>query len=198
MPGQRGIDIVEQAGTHHEGFARATLLARAAIIANGSWKIVRLHILGKGDRRHQRTDAKQVVAAAMSCGTVDHGFMRSYICDLAHAGQRVEFPQEGDDGLTGTKIADEGRIHARNSAPHGETIVFKRPCENFRRTRLLEFQFGKIPDAVAELREIRLHHLDRFGDRHHGLMIHGMSSHCNSPFRQGVAHRPAIGRRTML
>ncbi|MNZ85643.1 hypothetical protein D3C78_1044420 [compost metagenome] len=100
-----------------------------------------------------------------------------HIGQLTHAGQRIEFAEEGDDRLAAAEFADEGRFHACHAAANRKAIFLKRCSQNAGRLPFFEFQLGKIPDTVAQGGEIGLHRLDFGGNRHHGITVHGLSSH---------------------
>ena len=66
MPGQDGVDIVEQAGVEHIDFAAAAFFGRRAVVAEGSIDAFRLHLLFNRDGGESGGGAQQIVAAAVA------------------------------------------------------------------------------------------------------------------------------------
>ncbi|MNZ85642.1 hypothetical protein D3C78_1044410 [compost metagenome] len=53
MPGQRRVDIIEQAGAHHEGLAGTTFFARATVITHCAGKMIGFQMPGESNSGHQ-------------------------------------------------------------------------------------------------------------------------------------------------
>ena len=122
MPGQRDIEIVEQAVPRHVGLAADCLFGRRTVIADRSVQLAGLDQLLDRRCRAETCDAEQVMAATMPGGTImDRGAGRRR--GLRQARQRIELTEYADNGFSLAVARDERCRHAGNAALDVEPLL---------------------------------------------------------------------------
>ena len=150
MPAEGGVEIVEQAGAGHEGFARAALLGRAAVIAHGAGDAFGLKRILEGDGGKRRSCSEQVVAAAMARRASHRRLVLGEAGDLRQIGQGIELAEDPDDRAAGAPFGHESRGHAADIRRDAKALALQHSDLLSDRAVLFEGEFRHGPDAVAQ------------------------------------------------
>ncbi len=156
VPGEGGVDVVEQAFAHHKGFAGAPLFARAAVEAQGAGQPVLLHPRLGGEGARQRRGAQQIVAAAMAVAVFHQRLRRGATGPLAQPGQRVVLAQQRDNRVTVAVAGDKRRLDVAHAALDREAFLFQRIGQQRGGIGLVKARFRMVPNRVAQRAEAGL------------------------------------------
>ncbi|MNI28018.1 hypothetical protein D3C73_817810 [compost metagenome] len=156
MPGEGGIHVIEQAFTHHKGFAGAAFFTRAAVETHGAGQALLLHPGLHRECPRQRGGAQQIVAAAVAVA-VFHQRLRSGAAGLlAQSGECVVLAQQRDHRLAAAVAGDKRGFNAANAALKPKTFLLQRVGQQIGRIGFGKARLRVIPDAVAQCAELRL------------------------------------------
>jgi len=163
VPADRGIDIGEKPGAHHEGLGGPPLFGRAAVIAHPPRGSGRGQPVAQGHRRQHRRRAEKVVAATMA-----EAAQRAFLGQprfLAQFRQRVIFAEDGDHRPACAPFAhhrgrDAGEVAADPRALGGKLIEMRRGRAGFGIGDL-----GRVEDPVGQCHVIRAPRLDHVPER---------------------------------
>ena len=136
VPVQDDVGVVEEAGAHHVDLAVAALFGRRAVVADGAGQLARLELRLDGQRRRQRRDAQQVVAAAVP-GRASHPRLLFRARSPATTRQRVELAHDPDHRLAAAPRGDKSRRHAGHALVDAKARGLQLVAQQRRALRLL-------------------------------------------------------------
>ena len=110
VPGDRRVEVVEEAGAHHVHLADQQLLGRAAVDAHAPGDPAGLDGLAGGDAGVGAGRAEHGVAAAVAV-RAGHQRVLLRLRLLREARQRVVLGQDADDRAVVAPLGDEGGRH---------------------------------------------------------------------------------------
>ena len=162
------VHVVEEARAQHVDLARAALLRRRAVEADGAAALVGRQPVLHRDGRRRGGRAEQVMAAAVARAlgdqriAVGHGGLRQ-------ARQRVELADDADHRLAAAPGGREGRGNLGHARRHREAGGLQLLLQQRAALRLLVAHFGERPDLHGHIAiGARL----RVDGREHGIAIH--------------------------
>ena len=146
MPGDGGVEVVEDAVARHEHLAHHLLFRGTAVVPDRAADAIPFHRALQGLYRTQARRAEEVVAAAVAGTARFDGFpLRGN--RLRQAGQCIVLAQEPDDRISRAPGGDEGRFHPAGAPLDGETVRFQLRCLQFRRVGLLHRDLRMVPNV---------------------------------------------------
>ena len=155
MPAEGRVQLIKAALARHEGLSGAALLGRAAEEDHGSGLPLCFQRMLEADSPHERADAEQIVAAAMSVSVVFKGFLHGNARLLAQAGKRVVFSEKANHGLPASPLGAKRCFQPCDADGHREAFSLKKSSIILGRPLLSEANLRVIPDSVAERVEFR-------------------------------------------
>ncbi len=175
MPGDGGVDIVEQPLAHHKGFAGSALFAGTAVETHRAAPAVLRHPRFQRERRRQSGGAEQVMAAAVAVAVLFQRLRPRAARPLAEPGQRVELAENGDHRPAFARAGDKGGLNIADAARHGETFLLQRVGQQRAGARFGEAGFRRVPDSVAKGGKARLMGVDIVGQE---VSVHRPPPNC--------------------
>ena len=155
MPAEGGVQLIKAALARHKGLSGAALLGRAAEEDHGSRLPLCFQRVLEADSTHERADAEQVVAAAVSVSAVFKGFLHGDARLLAQAGKRVVLSEKADHGLPASPLGAERCFQPCDADGHSKAFSLEKSGIILGRLLLSKADLRVIPDLVAERVEIR-------------------------------------------
>ena len=100
VPGDGGIQVLEEAVPGHEGLSGASFLSGAAIEDHGAMELPGFYRILDGDGGTQAGGAQQIVPAALAAAVFHQGLLFGRAAFLGQAGQGIIFAQNTDAGAS--------------------------------------------------------------------------------------------------
>ena len=147
MPGQRRVQIIENALPGHIGLTGAALLGRAAEQHHRSGQLLFRKTVSEQESRFHRRRPQQRMAAAVSALAARDGLRLRRASLLREARKRVIFRQKTDHRLPASRSCRKGSRHIGHAFRDRKTLFPQKIADRRRGAGLLKFQFGRIPDA---------------------------------------------------
>ena len=153
MPGDGGVEVVEDAVVRHEHLAHHLFFRGTAVIPDRAADAIPFHRTLQGLYGTQARRTEEIVAAAVAGSARFDDFpLRGN--RLRQAGQCIVLAQEPDYGISRSPGGDEGRFHPAGAPFDGKAVRFQLFCLQFRRVGLLQGDLRMVPDVPGHAGQV--------------------------------------------
>ena len=149
MPGQRGIELCENAVTREKRFCRAALFAGTAEEDHGAFAALGKICLDRNGCRKRACAQKMMTAAVTAAARNDRGFLRAAAL-LRKTVQRVELAEQPDHGFAAAERAGKRRLNAADVRFNGETLAAEKSRIDLGGVELLQRKLGMRPNIARQ------------------------------------------------
>ena len=169
VPGDGGIQVLEETVPGHEGLSGASFLSGAAIEDHGAMELPGFDCILDGNGGTQAGGAQQIVPAALAAAVFHQRLLFGRAAFLGQAGQGIIFAQNTDAGASLSVGAAESGGNAAEIFRDMEALFLHQLHIGRGRLVFQHRELGVAPDLVAEVQDLRLLMLD---DLIEFLLIH--------------------------
>ena len=150
VPGDGGIQVLEQTVSGHKGLAGAALLAGAAIEDDCAMELSGCDLVFDGNGRTEARRAQQIVAAALAAAALAERLLFGHTGGLGQAGQGVIFRQNADFRAAGAVGSGKGRRNTAEILFHLEALLLQQGHIGGSGLDFQHGQLGIFPYLVTE------------------------------------------------
>ena len=150
VPGEGGIQVLEQAVSGHKGLTGAALFSGAAIEDDRTVELSGGDLLFDGNGGTEAGRTQQIVAAALAAAALAEGLLFGHTGGLGQAGQGVIFRQNADFRAAGAVGSGKGRRNTAEVLFHLEALLLQQGHIGGSGLDFQHGQLGILPDLVTE------------------------------------------------